>query len=66
MIYAYREQNDAGNYQTADGARFMVYTAASLHGAVRDCWQEFESLAAALAAWGLEPLPSTEEMPRMI
>lgn len=64
MIYAYKERNKDGNYQTAAGTRYLVHTASRVHGARRDCWREYESLEAALEAMKLEPVPvSEEEMP---
>lgn len=61
MIYAYKERNNDGNYQTAEGERYLVHTARRVHGARRSCWREYESLAAALAAMQLEPVPVPEE-----
>lgn len=61
MIYAYKERNKDGNYQTAAGTRYIVHTASRIHGARRDCWKEYESLEAALAAMKLEPVPVPEE-----
>lgn len=61
MIYAYKERNNDGNYQTAAGTRYIVHTASRLHGAVRDCWKEYESLEAALEAMKLSPVPAPEE-----
>lgn len=61
MIYAYRERNSNGNYQTSDGTRYLVHTARRVHGARRACWKEYESLEAALAAMDLEPVPVPEE-----
>ena len=55
MIYAYKEQNEEGNYQTSDGTRYLVHTARRVHGARRACWREYESLEAALAEMKLEP-----------
>ena len=60
MIYAYKERNKAGNYQTAAGTRYLVHTASRVHGAKRSCWREYESLEAALAAMKLEPVPAPE------
>lgn len=61
MIYAYREWNADGDYQTDDGTRYIVHTASRIHGARRDCWQEYESLEAALEAMKLSPVPVQEE-----
>lgn len=64
MIYAYKERNKDGNYQTAAGTRYIVHTASRIHGARRDCWQKYESLEAALEAMKLETVPvPDEEMP---
>lgn len=54
MIYAYKERNKNGNYQTAAGTRYIVYFASRLHGKVRDCWKAYESKEAALEAFGLQ------------
>ena len=61
MIYAYKERNKEGNYQTAAGTRYLVHTARRVHGARRACWREYESLEAALAAMKLEPVPVPED-----
>lgn len=61
MIYAYKERNKDGNYQTAAGTRYLVHTARRVHGARRECWKEYESLEAALAAMKLSPVPVPEE-----
>ena len=61
MIYAYKERNEGGNYQTAAGTRYLVHTARRVHGARRDCWRAYESLEAALDAMKLEPVPVPEE-----
>lgn len=61
MIYAYKERNKGGNYQTAAGVRYLVHTASRVHGARRECWQEYESLEAALEAMKLSPVPVPEE-----
>lgn len=61
MIYAYKERNKDGNYQTAAGTRYLVHTARRVHGARRACWKEYESLEAALVAMKLEPVPIPEE-----
>lgn len=57
MIYAYSEQDDNGNYQTADGTRYLVHFASRVHGKVRDCWKQYESDEAALEAMGLTAVP---------
>lgn len=57
MIYAYKERNKDGNYQTSAGTRYLVHTASRVHGARRECWKEYESLEAALDAMKLEPVP---------
>lgn len=57
MVYAYSEQNDNGNYQTAEGTRYLVHFAARVHGKVRDCWQQYDSKEAALEAMGLTAVP---------
>lgn len=62
MIYAYKERNKAGNYQTAAGTRYLVHTASRVHGARRACWKEYESLDAALAAMKLKPVPPEVEI----
>lgn len=56
MIYAYKERNKLGNYQTAAGTRYIVYTASRLLGVVKSCWKEYENLEAALEAMGLTPV----------
>lgn len=61
MIYAYKVRNKNGNYQTAAGTRYLVHTASRVHGARRACWNEYESLAAALAAMKLTPVPIDRE-----
>ena len=61
MIYAYKERNKEGNYQTAAGTRYLVHTARRVHGARRECWREYESMDAVLAAMKLEPIPVREE-----
>ena len=61
MIYAYKERNKDGNYQTAAGTRYLVHTARRVHGAKRACWKEYESLEAALDAMKLTPVPEPEE-----
>lgn len=61
MIYAYKERNKEGNYQTAAGTRYLVHTASRVHGARRDCWREYESLEDALATMKLTPVPVPEE-----
>lgn len=61
MIYAYKERNEAGNYETLDGTRYIVHTASRVHGARRACWQEYVSLEAALVDMGLSPVPVPEE-----
>lgn len=66
MIYAYKERNKNGNYQTAAGTRYLVHTASRVHGARRACWKEYESLAAALAAMKLEPVPVPEASDNMV
>lgn len=60
MIYAYKERNKDGNYQTAAGTRYLVHTASRIHGVRRDCWREYESLEAALEAMKLSPVPVPE------
>lgn len=57
MIYAYKEKNNQGNYQTSDGTRYVVYTASQLLGVVKSCWHEYDSLEAALDEMGLTPVP---------
>lgn len=61
MIYAYKERNKNGNYQTAAGTRYFVYFAARVHGKVRDCWKAYESKEAALEAMKLTAVPVPEE-----
>lgn len=55
MIYAYKKQNDMGNYVNDKGVRFVLYTASRLYSDTRPCWQEYEDKDAALAALGLSP-----------
>lgn len=55
MIYAYKKQNDLGNYVDASGMRFVLYTASRLYSDNRSCWQEYEDKETALAALGLTP-----------
>lgn len=62
MIYAYKERNKNGDYQTAAGTRYFVYFAARLHGNVRDCWKQYESKEAALEAMRLTAVPVPEEL----
>lgn len=64
MIYAYKERNKSGNYQTAAGTRYLVHTACRVHGARRACWKEYESLESALAAMKLTlvPVPEVAEL----
>lgn len=57
MIYAYKERNKNGNYQTAAGTRYFVHFASRLHGKVRDCWKSYESKEAALEAMRLTAVP---------
>lgn len=61
MVYAYKERNKAGNYQTAAGTRYLVHMAKRVHGARRDCWREYESIEAALEDMKLTPVPVVEE-----
>lgn len=61
MIYAYKERNKGGNYQTAAGTCYLVHTASRVHGARRACWKEYENLEGALAAMKLEPVPEQED-----
>lgn len=62
MIYAYKEQNEMGDYVDAVNQRFVVITASRIYGKRRPCWQEFESLEAALEYWELTPiLPIPDE-----
>ena len=61
MIYAYKERNKNGNYQTAAGTRYFVYFAARVHGKVRDCWKAYESKEAALEYFGLIPYMDESE-----
>jgi hypothetical protein len=63
MIYEYKERNANGNYQAADGTRYLVHTARRVHGVRRACWQEYESLEAALEAMQLEPVPVPVPVP---
>lgn len=62
MIYAYKEKNALGNYQTPDGTRYVVYTASRLLGIVKECWKEYESHEDALAMMQLRPVPKAEEI----
>lgn len=55
MIYAYKERNKNGDYQTAAGTRYIVHFASRLHGKVRDCWKAYDSKEAALASFKLIP-----------
>lgn len=55
MIYAYKKQNDMGNYVDSQGKRFVLYTASRLYSDHRTCWQEYEDKDAALAALDLSP-----------
>lgn len=65
MIYAYKERNKNGNYQTSAGTRYFVYFAARLHGAVRDCWKQYESKEAALEYFGLTEFIGPEAQAEM-
>lgn len=56
MIYAYKERNKLGNYQTAAGTRYIVHPASRLMGVVKKCWKEYENLEAALEAMKLSPV----------
>lgn len=53
MIYAYKERNKNGNYQTAAGTRYFVHFAVRVHGKVSDCWKQYDSEEAALEAMRL-------------
>jgi hypothetical protein len=61
MIYAYKEKDENGQYQTPSGVRFNVTTAARVAGPWLRDWREFESKEAALKYWRLEPVPVPEE-----
>lgn len=61
MIYAYKEKDENGQYQTAAGVRYNVTTAARVAGPWLRDWREFESREAALKYWRLEPVPVPEE-----
>lgn len=65
MIYAYKERNKNGNYQTAAGTRYFVYFASRLHGKVRDCWKAYESKEAALDQFGLTEFIDPEAQAEM-
>ena len=56
----------SGNYQTAAGTRYLVHTARKVHGVRRDCWREYESLEAALAAMKLTLVPVPEEQTQVV
>ncbi len=61
MIYAYKKKDENGQYQTPEGERYNVTTAARVAGPWLRDWREFESKAAALRYWRLEPVPVPEE-----
>lgn len=61
MVYAYKEQNDNGLYQTHDGVRYNVTLASRVAGVWLRAWLKFESKEAALEFWQLEPVPMPEE-----
>lgn len=61
MIYAYKEKDENGQYQTPAGVRYNVTTAARVAGPWLRDWREFESKEAALRYWRLEPVPVPEE-----
>ena len=60
MIYAYKEKDENGPYQTPAGTRYNVTTAARVAGPWLRGWREFESKEAALKYWRLEPVPQPE------
>ena len=64
MIYAYKERNKLGNYQTYAGTRYVVHTACRLMGVVKDCWKEYESLEVALCTMKLTPVSEPENSDR--
>lgn len=61
MIFAYRERHENGNYENNEGVRYIVHKASAVYGAKRACWQEFESIEAALEYWGLVPYEYPDE-----
>lgn len=60
MIYAYKEKDENGQYQTPAGERYNVTTAARVDGPWLRDWHEFENKEAALKYWQLEPVPEEE------
>lgn len=61
MVYAYKEQDENGLYQTQDGVRYNVTLASRVAGVWLREWRKFESKEAALKYWRLEPVPVPEE-----
>lgn len=61
MIYAYKEKDENGQYQTPSGVCYNVTTASRVAGVWLRDWHEFENKEAALKYWQLEPVPVPEE-----
>lgn len=61
MIYAYKEKYEFGEYVDTFNQRWAVATASRIGGKMRDYWQEFESLEAALEEWELTPYMPIED-----
>ena len=60
MIYAYKEKDETGQYQTPTGECYNVTTASRVAGVWLRDWHEFENKEAALKYWQLEPVPEEE------